>query len=59
MISVLIVDDHEIVRAGVRTLLERHALYQVVGEAANGEEAITKALARPCTQFFLDTGLEQ
>jgi DNA-binding NarL/FixJ family response regulator len=38
-------------------LLERHALYQVVGEAANGEEAITKALASKPDVILLDHSL--
>ena len=39
MISVLIVDDHQLVRAGLRTLLQSEEL-DVVGAAADGEEAI-------------------
>lgn len=37
---VLIVDDHEVVRLGLRTLLERHPHLKVVGEAGSAEEAI-------------------
>jgi DNA-binding NarL/FixJ family response regulator len=40
MISVLIVDDHPMVRTGLRTLLESATFIHVVGEAANGEQAI-------------------
>ncbi len=43
-LSVLIVDDHEIVRKGVRTLLETEPGIDVVGEASNGREAVQKAL---------------
>ncbi len=39
-LRVLIVDDHGIVRAGVRTLLETDASIEVVGEAQNGGEAV-------------------
>lgn len=42
-LSVLIVDDHGIVRAGTRSLLEGQPDIEVVGEAAGGEEAIEKA----------------
>jgi NarL family two-component system response regulator LiaR len=38
--SVLIVDDHEVVRNGIRSYLETNADFQVVGEAASGEEAL-------------------
>lgn len=37
---ILIVDDHEIVRAGMRMLLEAEPDIEVVGEASNGKEAI-------------------
>lgn len=37
---ILIVDDHEIVRHGVRSILDDRPDWEVVGEAANGEEAI-------------------
>ncbi len=39
-ITVLLVDDHEVVRKGVRAFLEAHAEFEVVGEARSGEEAI-------------------
>lgn len=43
-ISVLIVDDHEIVRRGIRAFLETQQDFIVVGEAASGEQAIEMAL---------------
>src|SRR4030042_5941181 len=39
-IRVLIVDDHAIVRAGLRALMKSEAGMELVGEAKNGEEAI-------------------
>mgnify|MGYP001767712577 CR=1 FL=1 len=39
-ISILIVDDHEVVRNGIRSYLETLPDFDVVGEAASGEEAI-------------------
>lgn len=39
-ISVLLVDDHAVVREGYRRLLERHADIEVAGEAANAGEAL-------------------
>jgi NarL family two-component system response regulator LiaR len=39
-ISILIVDDHEVVRKGIRSYLDTLAEYRVVGEASTGEEAI-------------------
>jgi len=42
-VRVLLVDDHPIVRAGVRSLLDRRDDVEVVGEAASGEEAVVLA----------------
>ena len=42
---ILIVDDHEIVRSGLRRLVELQSGWEVCGEAVNGKEAIEKALA--------------
>jgi two-component system nitrate/nitrite response regulator NarL len=41
-IKVLLVDDHAVVRDGIRARLERSADFQVVGEAVNGREAVQK-----------------
>ncbi|MGD8967526.1 MAG: response regulator transcription factor [Anaerolineae bacterium] len=43
-IRLLLVDDHEIVRAGIRALLENREDMEVVGEAASGDEAIDLAV---------------
>ncbi len=45
VIRVLVVDDHQVVREGLRRMLELEKEIQVIGEANNGEEAITKAIA--------------
>lgn len=42
-ISILVVDDHAIVRQGLITLFTIHEHFQVVGEAENGEKAVTMA----------------
>ncbi|MGB4135602.1 MAG: response regulator transcription factor [Microbacterium sp.] len=45
MIRVLIVDDHAMLRAGFRTILDTQADIEVVGEAATGAEAVAAASA--------------
>jgi len=39
---IIIVDDHEIVRLGLKSLLEQYPQYEVVSEAKNAKEAITQ-----------------
>ena len=40
MIRILIVDDHDLVREGIRTMLEQEPGFQVVGEVGDGQEAV-------------------
>jgi two-component system nitrate/nitrite response regulator NarL len=40
---VLLVDDHAVVRDGIRARFENHPDFEVVGEAVNGRDAIIKA----------------
>lgn len=42
-IRILLVDDHEVVRLGLRGLIERHDGYEVVAEASTEVEAVEKA----------------
>lgn len=44
-VRVLLADDHTIVRAGLRVLLESNSQVDVVGEATSGEEAVEKVRA--------------
>jgi DNA-binding NarL/FixJ family response regulator len=47
-LRILVADDHDVVRKGVRTLLEEQPGWEVVAEASNGREAVEKAkLLRP------------
>ena len=38
-VTIILVDDHAVVRAGVRRLLEQETLFEVIGEAESGEKA--------------------
>jgi len=42
-IRVLLADDHELMREGLRAMLERHRDVEIVAEAASGREAVKKA----------------
>jgi DNA-binding NarL/FixJ family response regulator len=54
---ILIADDHGIVRAGIRLLLERQAGLEVIAEAADGVEAVAQALASRPDLCILDVGM--
>ena len=53
-IKVLIADDHTVVRKGIRALLETEPGITVVGEAADGEDAIHRALALKPDVILMD-----
>jgi two-component system, NarL family, response regulator DevR len=42
-VRILIADDHSVVRAGLKALLERQGHFRVIAEAGTGEEAVAKA----------------
>lgn len=52
--KVLIADDHGVVRGGLRLLLERQPDMDVVGEAADGAEAVAQTLVRRPDVAILD-----
>ena len=54
MIRVLIADDQMLIRQGIRTLLEMDHDISVIGEAADGVEAIASVLSRPVDVLLLD-----
>jgi two-component system invasion response regulator UvrY len=54
MLRVLIADDHAIVRKGLRDILREASQTAVVGEASNGQEALTLARSQPWDVVVLD-----
>ena len=55
--KVLIADDHGVVRKGLRLLLEQYPELVIIGEAANGREAVTMAAALSPQIVILDVGM--
>jgi len=56
-VRVLIVDDHSVVRAGIRYVLEELPDVRVVGEAGSGEEALTKVQELQPDVMFVDISM--
>jgi DNA-binding NarL/FixJ family response regulator len=54
---ILIADDHEVVRAGLRATLESHDGWQVVAEATNGKDAVVKAIGTEPDIVVIDYSL--
>ncbi len=57
MIRILIVDDHDLVREGIRTMLEQEAGFEVVGEVGDGQEAVRKVLELEPDVVLMDVNL--
>ena len=58
-LRLFLADDHEIVRFGLRNLLESQFGWSVVGEAANGREAIDAVLRLDPDVTLLDIGMPE
>lgn len=58
-IRVLLVDDHQVVRLGLRALLEGEPDMEVVGEASNGLQAITLAQELNPTIIIMDISMPE
>jgi DNA-binding NarL/FixJ family response regulator len=58
-LRILVVDDHEVVRRGLKTLLEAQSNWVVVGEAATGREAVEKAEALKPDVVILDMSMPE
>ena len=58
-VRILIADDHEVVRQGVRAVLEGQAGWVVCGEASSGREAVAKAVALQPDIVVLDVSMPE
>lgn len=57
MTRIVIVDDHDLVRAGIRALLEQDPGFEVVGETGDGQEAIRLAARLRPDVMLMDVNL--
>ena len=57
LISILIAEDHNLMRKGLASLLKREESFQVVGEAKNGREAVNMALADHPDVILMDISM--
>jgi DNA-binding NarL/FixJ family response regulator len=57
VLRILIADDHEVARRGIRSLLESHVGWEVCGEAADGREAVAYDSKLKPDVFLLDIGM--
>jgi two-component system, NarL family, response regulator NreC len=58
-IRILIADDHDIVRAGIKSLLERHEDIEIVGEAGDGRQAVRLAAEVSPSIIVMDIAMPQ
>src|SRR5437764_456345 len=57
MLRILIADDHEVARRGIRAVLESHTGWEVCGEAKDGRESVELAAATKPDLVLLDIGM--
>jgi two-component system, NarL family, response regulator DevR len=54
---IVLVDDHEVVRLGLKSLLERHPQFEVIGEASSAREALEQVAATEPDVVVMDIRL--
>jgi len=57
MIGVLLVDDHKLIRTGIKLMLDKTADIRVLGEASTGEEAVEQARALKPQVILMDVSM--
>lgn len=58
MTRILLVDDHELMREGLRSILEREANVEIVGEASSGREAVVLTRTLEPDLVVMDVGMK-
>jgi DNA-binding NarL/FixJ family response regulator len=58
-VRILIVDDHDVVREGVRSILKKRSDWEICGEASNGQEALAQTESLKPDVIILDITMPQ
>jgi DNA-binding NarL/FixJ family response regulator len=56
-VRILVADDHDVVRAGVKTILQARPDWEICGEAADGQEAVAQVKALHPDVIVLDVSM--
>jgi len=56
-IRLMLVDDHEVIRVGLKTFLQTQPDFEVVAEAGNGEDAVTRAMESHPDVILMDISM--
>ena len=57
--KILIADDHEMIREGIKALLGKNKNYQIIGEALNGLDAVNKYFSLKPDLVILDISISR
>lgn len=57
IIKLIIVDDHPLIREGIKQILSFYPTLHIVGEGANGEDALALVKSTPCDLLLLDINM--
>ena len=57
--KIIIADDHEVVRTGAKTIIEKDPELKIIAEAANGEELITALKSNKCDVVMVDISMPE
>ena len=57
-IRLMLVDDHEVIRVGLKTFLQTQPDFDVVAEAGNGEEAVDRAMESHPDVILMDITMQ-
>jgi DNA-binding NarL/FixJ family response regulator len=58
-LRIVVADDHEVVRRGLKALLENETGWSVVGEASNGQQAVDQVTSLSPDVVLMDVGMPQ